>query len=408
MFLPIPKEIGPGGPRTDYEEAINALANNKAIRKYNESKAEWANTTIPAQALSQMAYANAVGPQFVAKLMQDPGFKGNTPSNQLKALTQMITQFGANQSNNNFINNIPALGVGQPSTNTFSGWLKNKYQKLLGQNPTEEGGNPLRNVMPQSAPKNNQMLNNNSRPKGGMELVGEQWYDKNGNPVYTEEIEKPYTKNEAEYLGNRKQGEEAGKYRAKAQQEIAESQLGLSHSGAVLNRMKNIIKNPVFQDMRTKIPFFQDKQLNYLMKTGTPEQKKIIGDFLATAESFIASTVQGFSGKPLVREFDLAQRQKINPSDPIHVAEGKLQSAIALHDIAEQKNEIINDLLDKGINEAEAVKRANKMIDVSEIEKRTEELLRDKPTDEDIKYMAEKYKKTPEEIKKLLIKQGKL
>ena len=48
------------------------------------------------------------------------------------------------------------------------------------------------------------------------------------------------------------------------------------------------------------------------------------------------------------------------------------------------------------------------MVDVSAIEKRTDELLRDKPTEEDIKYMAEKYKTSPAEIRKKLKAQGVL
>ena len=49
-----------------------------------------------------------------------------------------------------------------------------------------------------------------------------------------------------------------------------------------------------------------------------------------------------------------------------------------------------------------------KLVDVSAIEKRTDELLRDKPTEEDIKYMAEKYKTSPAEIRKKLKAQGVL
>ena len=141
--------------------------------------------------------------------------------------------------------------------------------------------------------------------------------------------------------------EKEGEYRAAALKQIGESQLGLSNSGAVLDRMTGIVTNPVFGNMRNKIPGFQNKQLDYLKVMGTPEEKELIGDFLSTGESFIASTVQGFSGKPLVREFDLAQRQKITPHDTVDSAIGKLRSATALHDIAEKKNQIVSELLQK-------------------------------------------------------------
>jgi hypothetical protein len=224
--------------------------------------------------------------------------------------------------------------------------------------------------------------------------------------AFSEGREPTYAEKTGRYKGSVKQGEEAGRYRAQAQKEIGQSQLALSNSGASLDRMASIIKNPVIQDMRSKIPFFQDKQLGYLEKMGTPEQKKLIGDFITTGEQIIASGVQAFGGKPLVREFDLLQRQKINRNDPIHVAEGKLQASIALHNIAEQKNDIINGLLGRGVNEADAVKQANKMVNIKNIERQTEELLRDKPTDMDIKHMAEKYGISADEVKNRLKAKG--
>ena len=87
------------------------------------------------------------------------------------------------------------------------------------------------------------------RPKGGVTVEGQQWYDKNGNPVYEEDVQTPnedvqieeteptWAEKTGRFKGEEKQGEEAGKYRAKAQQEIGDSQLGLSHSGAVLGQI---------------------------------------------------------------------------------------------------------------------------------------------------------------------------
>jgi len=233
------------------------------------------------------------------------------------------------------------------------------------------------------------------RPRDGVSLEGEQWYNSKGEPVYEqEELDIPsgemqmeltkgippksYAEKAGEYTGTIKQREQEGKYRADALERIGQSQTGLSHSGAVLSRMADIVQNPVFWNMRNKIPFFQDKQLAFLQKAGTPEEQELIGDFLGTAESFIASTVQGFGGRPLVREFDLAQRQKITPNDTVSTALGKLRSASSLHDIAEKKNQIMSELLQKGYNETDAIKIANKMVDVKAIEKATNALLQKK------------------------------
>jgi hypothetical protein len=449
MALPLPRVVpdtGPGGGLVTAMGGINALHNAMIEKKINQIKAQYMPLTSQAEAASKLAYANLMGPQFLSKLLGNEGALANMSEDQKKQILGLVSRAGVNNSGNPLAQMPQAqapqhTGVGQPSTNNFAGYLKNALKGFLGQGQSQGQGNnpfaqaaqampqmPQQQQMPQGQPQAPEQPMGNpamnavpgKRPKGGVTVEGQQWYDKNGNPVYEEDVQTPnedvqieeteptWAEKTGRFKGEEKQGEEAGKYRAKAQQEIGDSQLGLSHSGAVLGRMTDIIKNPEFQEMRNKIPFFQDKQLNYLMKTGTPAQKKLIGDFLSTSESFIASTVQGFSGKPLVREFDLAQRQKISPSDPIHVAEGKLKSAIALHDIAEKKNNIISGLLDKGVNLSDAVKQANKMVDVSAIEKRTDELLRDKPTEEDIKYMAEKYKTSPAEIRKKLKAQGVL
>lgn len=445
MALPLPRvvpDVGPGGGLVTAMGGINKLSNDMILRKINEIKKQYAPTTMQAEAASKLAYANLMGPQFLAKLLQNPGALANMGDKQAReALLKSVNAGMGQGTGQNYLNNIPQhTGVGQPSTNNFSGQLKNALMGILGQRP-QQSNNPFaqsaqampqQQQMPQQAPQGGMPSNQppmnaapGNRPKNGVTVEGQQWYDKNGNPVYaedeqvnepgqppldieaTEGQEPTWAEKTGRFKGEEKQGEEAGKYRAKAQQEIGDSQLGLSHSGSVLNRMTDIVKNPVFQEMRSKVPFFQDKQLNYLMKTGTPEQKKLIGDFLSTAESFIASTVQGFSGKPLVREFDLAQRQKINPSDPVHVAEGKLQSAIALHDIAEKKNDIISGLLDKGVNLSDAVKRANKMVDVSAIEKRTNELLRSKTADDDIDFTAKKHGMTREQVIQRLKAEGR-
>lgn len=408
----------PGGALPNILDVHNTFAKNRADRRYSEAKATYAPTTMQAEAASKLAYANLMGPQFLAKLLQNPGAIANMGDPAARAALQKAVNAGMGQgTGQNYLNQMPQqppqhTGVGQPSTNNFAGYLKNVLKGFLGQGQSQgQGNNPFAQAaqampqMPQGQPQAPEQPMGNpamnavpgKRPKDGVTVEGQQWYDKNGNPVYEEDVQTPngnamdleltkgiapktYAQKTGEHQGTIKQLEEEGKYRAAARKQIGESQLGLSHSGAVLDRMTSIIKNPVFANMRSRIPAFQNKQLDYLKVMGTPEEKELIGDFLSTGESFIASTVQGFSGKPLVREFDLAQRQKITPHDTVESATGKLQSATALHDIAEKKNGIVDELLGKGYNEAEAVKMANKMVDVSAIEKATRERLQRKIT----------------------------
>ena len=466
MALPLPRvvsDVGPGGPLVTAMGGMNSLANENILRQINQIKKQYLPTTLGAEAASKLAYANLMGPQFLAKLLASDSAVANMGDPAAKAALEKSV--GAGMGRNSGMNafnqmqqgnqgNSMFSGIGEPSTNSFSGHLKNAFRALIGQNP-QQGPNQNAFNMPA------QDYDNSSNPRvsaegpgvipnGDFPFVGREGYrphptttgydgnqmqvmadDGNasmemdmtgGQPrqqsdewgastpaaqqAFAEGREPTYAEKTGKYKGSVKQGEEAGKYRAQAQKEIGQSQLALSNSGASLDRMASIIKNPVIQDMRSKIPFFQDKQLGYLEKMGTPEQKKLIGDFITTGEQIIASGVQAFGGKPLVREFDLLQRQKINRNDPIHVAEGKLQASIALHNIAEQKNGIINDLLGQGVNEADAVKQANKMVNIKKIERQTEELLRDKPTDMDIKHMAKKYGISSDEVKNRLKAKG--
>lgn len=419
MALPLPRvvsDVGPGGGLVTAMGGINSLNNDMILRKINEIKKQYMPATLQAEAASKLAYANLMGPQFLAKLLQNPGAIANMGDPAAREALQKAVQAGLGQgTGQNYLNNIPQnTGVGQPSTNSLSGWIANKLKHAFNKPPQQQGSGQNAMNMPQGNYDNSSNpgvsyegpppIDSGSPfvgrqgykapkdelkpPKGGVTREGEQWYNAKGEPVYAEEEQEPngspmeieltegipyksYAQKTGEHLGTIKQLEKEGEYRADALKEISGVQLALSKSGDVLDRMTSIITNPIYLNMRNKIPGFQNKQLDYLKVMGTPEEKELIGDLTGTGESFIASTVQGFSGKPLVREFDLAQRQKITGHDTPESAKGKLKSAISLHDIADKKLQIISELLHKGYNESEAIKKANKMVDVSAIEKDT-------------------------------------
>jgi hypothetical protein len=396
MALPLPRvvaDVGPGGPLVTAMGGINSLANNMILRRINKIKEQYAPLSAMAQAASQLSYSNLVGPQYIAKMMSNPQFMGNLTDEQ-----------------RNLLNNLAFNAAKTPTGANALSQLKLQQGQQAPKNPLSQDLS-----MPQERPiqPQNPMQH---RPKDGVTLEGEQWYNSKGEPVYEEDEATPngsmkleltedqspksYAQKAGDYLGDIKQGEESGRYRAAAQKDTGQRQIGLSYTGAVLDRMTDIIKNPVFWNMRNKVPFFQDKQLDWLKKTGTPEEQELIGDFLSTAESFIASTVQGFGGRPLVREFDLAQRQKITPNDTVSSALGKLRSAHTLHDIAEQKNSIMSQLLKRGYSEADAIEKANKMVDIKAIEKETNDRLQRRITIRNNK-TGEERSVTVEEARKL-------
>lgn len=402
----------PGGAIPNVLDAHNTFAKNRADRRYSEAKAQYAPLNLQAQAASQLAYAKLMGPQYVSKLLQNEGILANLPDAEKKALLGMVTNAGVSATQRgNALGQLPQgnpqhTGVGQPSTNNFSALVKNGLMGLIGKGQQQQqgAGNPMAE-MPSQVPDrfNNPAMNAmpGNRPKNGVMVEGQQWYDKNGNPVYEEEqIQEPgrppmelelsegqtgvnqptWAEKVGRFKGEQKQGEESGKYRAEALRDIGKSQLALSGAGAAQDELIKVIKTPIWQHARDTIPAFQKQQLSILKVTGSPELRKLAGEYISAAQSMVASQVAGMGNRHLVREYDLAEKQKINDSDTIESSEGKLTNAKNLHDIAVKKNNIIKDLLKKGVDEADAVEIANKKVDVSAIRRATDKLFERKIT----------------------------
>lgn len=437
----------PGGGILAGMNALNDYVNNRTLTNINRIKEQYAPQLTEADIKSKNAYAQLVGLQPMSKVLASmPGFS-SLSEDQKNALVQRLYNAGANGSPNSLAQMPSMQQTQQP--NTLLGNLLNKVGGIFGHSdfgmPSKPQNSlaglsqqtmqaPSQNaiphpVSPTAIPAQTQQPQSiddlymkwMNSPKGKESIANNPYYyptpkemaqDLAGKPMEMElttgNAPKTIAQKQGEYEGTVAYGKESGKNRAEAQKDIGEQLLGLSNSGAVLDRMTNIVKNPTFQNMRNNIPYFQDKQLGWIKLNGTPEEKRLIGDFTTTAENYIASTVQSFRGKPLVREFDLAQRQKITDKDSVQAAEGKLRASIALKKIAEQKLNLVNDFIDRGDTEAKAIQKANKLIDVSKIEQETNALLRNKPTDADIKYMAQKRGISKDEVKRLLKEKGLL
>ena len=376
----------PGGAVPAAMNALTDLENNKYKASYNRVKSALAPTSLTAEAASKLAYANLVGPQFISKLLQNPSALGNLSEEQKRAMLDLVQKAGMGQSTGNALtqnmpSNIPqSTGSGQPHTNAFSRRVKDAYNALIGNQPGQNNAlnqsmpNTQQNEMP-SAVSNAQPV---TRPANGVSKVGEQWYDGEGNPVYGEETTQPnqpsYAENAGNFLGTQKQKEIEGQNRAKALEDVGETQLGLMRQGDALNNLTDLVTKPEFQNMRNTIPAFQSTQLNILKTLGTPQEREMIGKLQAAAESVVANTVAGMGKKHLVTEYELAKRQKVNDSDTMESINGKMKNAIELHDIAEKKNDIIANLLSKGTNLVDAVKQANKKVSLKDVQQRTNKL----------------------------------
>lgn len=390
--LPLPRvvaDVEKGGPYVTAARGVNQLRNEQLEREINRVKAQYAPLSTQAEAASKLAYANLTGPQFLAKLFGNEHILANVPEDQKPAILQKLQAAGMGQGTGASIFGQLGQAPGSSSNGLLGGmfdYLKNKVM------PSSNG---IGSVAPQNgllqAPGQPQGSTQAAVSTGGSGIMmpehpeqqalmdkAEGRTPESNQPSQSESNARKSTfaENTAKYKAIVKEGEVLGTERGKDISNLGKEQLALSTSGNILDRLVDITQNPTFKNMRTEIPFFQEKQLNVLSKIGTKEEQKLIGDFISTAQAFKASTVNSFKGKALEKEFGLADKIKIDENDTMSVAQGKLSSLKTLKDIAETKNDIILGLMtDEHMNLGEATKRANKLVNTKSIEKKVDQLL---------------------------------
>lgn len=403
-----------GGGFNAAMRANNSLANENVLRQINQIKKQYMPSTLTSEAMSKLAYANLMGPQFLAKMLGNKGIVANMGDPAARAALQKAVQSGMNVGTaGNSLTQIPQgggnpsySGIGQPSTNNFSGYIQNALKNIFGKNNSQQqpsntfsqsmngsqvGSGKPGHMTPNGyegsltgAPAADYYANTGPDRQAEQEAVDriDRAQNNNNTPMDLEvtqgqraQHEPTWGEKTGELLGQEKQGEESGKNKSEALKDIGKAQLALSGSGAAQDELIKIIQNPIWQHARDKIPAFQKQQLSVLKVTGNPELRKLVGEYTSAGQAMVASQVAGMGNKHLVREYDLAEKQKINDSDTIESSEGKITNAKNLHDIAVQKNNIIKNLLKKGVDEADAVEQANKDVDVSAIRRTTDKLL---------------------------------
>jgi len=420
------------------------LANAMHLQKYNKAKAEYAPETLLAQAASQAAYANNIAPQYMAKMLQDAGIKGNLSDSQLAAILQKVNSAGMN--GNPLINTLNQRlqeryqQIGNQNKNPLS-WMMDKFKSMIHPEQQQnalamQGGQiPSQNMnafnqqqpMPQAQTQSQNQVPNNIPGQGAAVDENGNQVSENGEtmtdvtPEQSAALEnlnqgnvpkQSYLQGEARYKGGVKQGEVLGNIRAKDIGDIGKQNLALSMASTNLDSIIKDFNDPVFESLRNKIPNFQKEQLSFLKKQGTPEEQEKIGKFIGDIKQYASATVNSFRGPATGREFNFANDLKPSEDDTIPVIRGKARSLKELNKIAYKKNQIISQLMDiknrNPMNLTEAVEEANKRVDVSKIEKEVNNLVHPQQiaTQEDIDHMAEKYKKSPEEIKRLLKEKG--
>jgi len=439
MALPLPRvvaDVGPGGGLVTAMGGMNSLANDMLLRQMNQIKKQYLPTTMQAEASSKLAYANLMGPQFLAKLLGNDAAVANMGDPAARAALEKAVGAGMGQgSGANIFNQMQQgghpTGIGQPGTNSLSGWFADKLKSAFGNSP-KQTSNPFAqsNSLPgqyddtaeaSSAP---QPLNNtpSRRPKDGVSVEGEQWYNRKGEPVYDEEVSTPdesmnleltkrqkpksYAENTGQYKGIVEEGKELGKIRATSKKELDQDYQQALQLKQPFQKLNSIITNPVFQKLR-QLPGFQNLQMNLKANIGNEEEQKLIGEFQAAAQNVVASTVKGFGGRILASEIPLAESMKLNKNDTIGVMLGKAPVIEAFNEMTLQRSKLASKLIKEyHMDKGEALENADAMLDGDDIRKQVEKQLSPGPTEEDYRHMMQKYGISKEEVKNRLKSRG--
>ncbi len=411
MAIPLPRvvyDVERGGPLITAMRGAQDLQSDIYNNQIRASQAQYAPLTTQANAISKLAYANLMGPQFLAKAMHDPGFMASVPEDQKQALVNLVYNAGTGQGMANALLHPESqqknIGPVQKVVNS----VKNAFG--FNQNIPQDQQQP--NVY-QNLSQRDLIALANQKPGEAVSIQGSQIpYQQQFIERSPEQMNAPaqtYAEKTGEYLGNIAQGRKSGEMRAQSINDLDTQYQQALQAEVPINHLIDISQSPIFMNMRNQIPFFQDKQLNVLSKIGTPEQQRIIGDFITTTTNAVANTVNGFRGRILDKEISMANQMKISPNDTWNTMIGKLGSIETFNQMIKQRSRLASQLMEqKHLNKGDALEQADKRIDANQIRKDVDTKLNPKPTYEDIQYMAKKYNVKTDEIIKRLKDRGKL
>jgi len=366
MALPLPSvvaDVGPGGPLVTSMRGINALQNDMLANKIKGIEAQYAPLTVPAEAASKLAYANLMGPQFLAKLMNNPDILAGmkNPQDAVNYLNAIARTQG--NASNALLNN-PLVSNQSPLSKIVNN-VKNAFGfgNQQSQSPTNALIQPTQQNNPDRGYSYDQNGNNMVATPAEVNAVA------NRLPVQSNAQGGNFFTNVGQQLGKKEQEIELGKSRGQAINELGKQYAQDVEAMAPLNHLAQISQSPIFMNMRKDIPFFQHLQIQTLSKIGNPEQQRIIGDFITSTRNAIANTVNSFQGRAMAKEFDFANTMKVSDNDTIGVMLGKLESLMTFKKAAMQRNQIANQLMGapNNMNEGDAYRKANEAVNMDKI-----------------------------------------
>lgn len=445
----MPSQPELGNPLSASISGLLAGVNGAPKFKKEMAEAKYAPLTLQAKAMSEMAYANLMGPQFIAKLMANPSFWHSLPDETKDILNSIAINAGTGQTNaaNNLLN-PNSITAAMKKNNSNSNQQQNDQPNTMPQNPPpnysppdQSNTNPMKPDDESTQPPISQFRSGASADL----TVGAQTtptnlssYDQYGNnvkgtqqdidnaikhgqqtlnspqtaqtpdvievdPVTQKPIEtteqspkKTYAEREAEYENIVAEGKELGGARGKAIGELGTDIKGIKEESGLLGQISSLLKSPVIQSVRQS-PVGGNLELSYYKINGSKEQKDAIGAIGTLNSELATQMTQRYKGsfKP-TGELPLINQAKVNlDKDTLDAAMGKMTSLITLNQMDDKRDHIAYELMhgSKHMDEVAAYEEADKQVHGDEIRANVRKAIFPKPTELDIQHMMEKYKK---------------
>ncbi len=338
-------------------DEVNPLAgilNKSATVSQNRTKAKYLPMTLQADAMSKMAYANLMAPQFLAKLMGNPDVVANMTEEQKQQALGMVTAAGMGQGTGSgllsMISQFIHGGKGNPNQQAQGGG-----QSTMSQPQTAPQQQTQPQQVEQTTPENRYQYN----PDGSNITADPNEVLNNRNDSSSNQAD--WSTNAGIAAGRKAQGEEAGKLRAQDVQKLSDVVLDATNQQANMDMIGKILKDPELEKIKT-FPVQGHQQLSWYAATGTPHQKELIGQLRGGLKNQVIQDSTQFKGSFRGKEQDLLDAGLPNENDTLDTMKGKYIGLSSMRKMLIQRTQIVSDLIDGGMNKNQAIKQADKWV----------------------------------------------
>jgi hypothetical protein len=352
----------------DVFQGINALSKSSIDNRKSELenamqkiKNQYAPVTVPAEAASKLAYANLMGPQFLAKMMGNEGIVANMPESQKKSALELLNRAATGQGTGNSVFNQLSQPKDQPDNSLLS-IVGNKLKNIFSGQTPEQAQSPKNALLNNEQPNLSQQDQQNIENMQPGEAYTIQGNEPNAQPKMQQEQNPSYAENTGTYKGIVQEGKESGKIRANDIKELNDAVFNGQTKQTTFDSISNLLSSPEFEQIR-QVPLAGHHELSYYSKFGTPEQQNMVGQYYTLTGNIIKDSARDFAGQFRKGEQQLLQGMKPNPSDTVDVARGKTESLAVMNKLLTERSRLTSEIMSKyHVNKLQAQEEADKQV----------------------------------------------